>query len=155
DLPPTTGDNGYAGFGSSLSQVPLWMCTGCALDGAPSRFKTTFVCLSPLLVSVAVPDSLELLCGSSLTVTESAACRGATPPISTNPTIAMDTNRCIATICESPFVRWKPSTCVAITGRRSLSPPIGDTTIVSPRSPRVGSPARHEKRDQIVDLGRR
>lgn len=35
--------------------------------------SVTFVCFSPCLIRVAVPDFPELLCGDSFTVAESAA----------------------------------------------------------------------------------
>src|SRR5512144_2653534 len=50
------------------------MCVGWASAGPPCTDSTTLVCLSPLFVSVAVPDSPDPLCGARFTVIESAAC---------------------------------------------------------------------------------
>src|SRR5688572_7761185 len=67
DLPLTSGDRGNAGFGSIFAHVPLWMWVGCdAPAGAPVTARTTLVCVSLCFVSVAVPDSPELLWGDSL-----------------------------------------------------------------------------------------
>src|SRR6185503_16681189 len=91
DLPSTTFDRGYLGFGSGVGHEPSWMCAGCDTPlGAPFRVISTLV-LSPAGVSLAVPLSPDLFCCDSFTVTLfasdfffadfSLSCANASPPI--------------------------------------------------------------------------
>jgi hypothetical protein len=48
--------------------------------GRAMTSSVTFVCFSPCLIRVAVPDFPELLCGDSFTVAESAAEAVKLPP---------------------------------------------------------------------------
>src|SRR6188508_304661 len=92
DLPSTTFCSAYFGLGSSLAQVPSWMCAGCDTPfGAPLMLSSTLV-LSPAGVSLAVPLPLDLFCCESLTLTDlgpsdfflgalSLSCANASPPM--------------------------------------------------------------------------
>src|SRR3954470_16475834 len=69
DLPSTTFDRPYLGFGSSLAQLPSCTCAGCETPfGAPFRLISTLV-WSPSGVSFAVPLSPDLFCAPILTET--------------------------------------------------------------------------------------
>src|SRR5450755_499594 len=66
DAPSVTVVSGYAGFGSSFAQVPLWMWAGCEpLPPVSASFTSSE---SPCWVSVAVPLSPEPFCGLILKV---------------------------------------------------------------------------------------
>src|SRR6185503_11097096 len=88
DLPLLSVVSPNAGLGSSCEQVPLCTWSGCATPaGAPLIATTTFV-LSPSDVRVAVPDSPEVFCGVSCTVTGPAACAGPVPAAASSPASA-------------------------------------------------------------------
>src|SRR5207237_879134 len=63
DLPSTTFSSPCLGFGSSLAQLPSWICAGWAVPfGAPFRLISTRVLSAPSAVSLALPVSPESFC---------------------------------------------------------------------------------------------